>query len=182
MSLHRLFALSVTVVAVAVACVTIGTLQPASSSVRPPKPLRGGADSVEVLIDRMVAALSANDDQALERLRVTEEEYRDIIVPGTIEKGQPPRTVDEKTFNYFWGVLDKKSRLFGQMLLNRFAGDHYTRTEFHFSRAPLSYDWYNAYGSLRVTLKDDEGDTRQLETGWVSEVGGKYKFIGFQSQ
>src|SRR5262245_20739115 len=55
-----------------------------------------GAPSVGVLMDEFVQALTRKDMEALNRLRVSKIEYVDLIVPGTVPVGKPPRQVSEK--------------------------------------------------------------------------------------
>src|SRR6185369_15498698 len=83
---------------------------------------RGGAPSLEALIDQFVQALSAKDLAKLDTLRVTKSEYVDLIVPGTVPTDRPPRAVSQQPKEFFWSSLDTKSHYFTENLLEQFGG------------------------------------------------------------
>src|SRR5689334_11794799 len=82
--------------------------------------LDGGAASVEDLVDKLLDAIHRNDAQALRALRVTEQEYLRVIVPGTVKPGEPPQKLPDRTVEYFWGELDAKSIYSEENLLEIF--------------------------------------------------------------
>lgn len=139
------------------------------------------AGSVEELMDRFLTALAAGDEAALHRLRVTKHEYLDSLVPLTVPPGEPPRRISDRPKEFFWQVLDLKSRLYAARLLERFGGRRYAEHALTFSRPERQYAGYTAYGGVRLALTDQDGVEHQLRTGWVAEVGGRFKFIGFAS-
>jgi hypothetical protein len=152
----------------------------AMGSVAPPHPfppLEGAAASTDELIERLLEALAANDAKALQALRVTRSEYLDLIVPLTVEPGEAPRQVSDAPKEYLWQVLDFKSRLYEARLLELFGGRRWARRELRFSRPSRHYAGYDAYGEVRLALMDDDGETIELRSGWVAEVGGRFKFI-----
>jgi len=141
--------------------------------------LVNGAPSVDALLDQFLAALAARDEQGMHRLRVTEHEYRDIIIPGTVKPGEAPRQVDDTTSVYFWRMLDQKSRDVGYVFLQRFGGHRYTRKELKFTKGVREFGSYRALGEVRMEIEDKEGQRGTLATGYIAEVNGSYKFIGF---
>jgi len=143
-------------------------------------PALAGSPSIDVLLDRFLAALEKRDRAGLHRLRVSEEEYLGLIVPYTVEPGQPPREVSARPKQYFWQVLDEKSRLFGDVLLERFGGRHFVERKLRFTEQPRKYAGYAAYGEVRLDLKDETGAVYHLSTGWIAETSGQYEFIGFE--
>lgn len=146
----------------------------------PPHGLSNAPDSLDALIDRFLAALEKNDAAALNELRVSREEYLDVIVPGTVEKGKAPRQVSEGPKKYFWEDLDFKSRQFSKLIVERFGARHYVEREIEFTEPQREYAWYTAQGELRMRLKDEGDALYQMRVGWVAEVDGKFKFIGFK--
>lgn len=143
--------------------------------------LQNGASSVDELLDRFLAALEKEDMASLNGLRVTKSEYLDIIVPGTVEKGKPPRQISEKPKEYFWGTMDFKAREFAKILTQRYGGRHYSRHQLRYTDPPKEYAWYNAWGQVRLDLTSGEEDkVYHLETGWIVEVDGQYKFMSFE--
>ena len=148
---------------------------------RPPAQRRlvNGAPSVDALLDRFFAALATKDEQAMQRLRVTEQEYRGIIIPGTVKEGEPPRQVDATASVYWWRMLDQKSQDVGHVILERFGGHRYLRRDLKYTKGIRKFGWYNALGEVRLELEDEHGERQPFATGSIAEVNGRYKFIGF---
>src|SRR5262245_19057442 len=65
-----------------------------------------GQPSVEVLIDQFVAGVSAKDAARLNTLRVNEDEYRRIIIPGSVPPGKTPVYVQDQSNLFFWQMLN----------------------------------------------------------------------------
>src|SRR5205814_592624 len=77
-----------TIVATALLCVALGAFAAPASIDRK---LEGGSPSVDELVARFLDALGKKDAATLRRLRVTREEYLDIILPGTVPVGADRR-------------------------------------------------------------------------------------------
>jgi hypothetical protein len=147
----------------------------------PPITFADGAPSVDALMDQLLDALARQDEAALTRLRVSKEEYTRIIMPGQIKEGQDPPKPDQKVNDFAWSLLNTKSLYFSQNLIKEFGGRTSIRKGVRFTRPPLEYAWYRAFGEVRLTVEDPEDKRQyQLSSGWIAEVGGKYKFIGFE--
>jgi hypothetical protein len=98
---------------------SVGCSSMSTEEIQPKGQVRGAAvaepgqldenarSSLDSLIDEFVEALSTNDKKSLTRLRVTEREYLDIIVPGTVPVGAEPRHNSPKV-KEFW-VFGKSS-------------------------------------------------------------------------
>jgi hypothetical protein len=155
------------------------------SPVARPAPIHGFADgsarSADELVSRLLDALATRDEVALHRLRVTRDEYLNVIVPQTVEPGRPPRQVSERPKEFFWEVLDLKSRLYASRLLQDFGGRRYIHHDLRFSRPTRQYAGYDAYGEVRLALADEDGAERELRAGWIAAVGERFKFLGFNS-
>jgi len=145
--------------------------------------LTGGAASIDELIGKFVRALDAKDARALHRLRVTETEYRDIIIPGTVKPGAAPRAdVSQQTSEFFWSVMNQKSEDFARAFIKGLGGRHYKRKELTFSKGTREFAWYTAHGDVHLILEDAAGRRQELNTGTIAEIGGRYKFIGFNAK
>jgi len=149
------------------------------SGERPPFGFTGGADSVQALLDAFLAALTTGDLEALHCLRVTKEEYGGIIVPGEAPKGQPPRTTYQKVNEVFFGMLDSRSRYAARALVDRFKGRRIVRRELTYTKGTREWLWYTGRGEVRLVLFDETGERHELRTGWIAEVDGRCKFVGF---
>jgi len=159
---------------------TFGSADPAAAAAAKPQ-LSGGAKSIDALLDAFLKALQAKDEQALTQLRVDHREYREVIIPGTVKPGQPPRNVPEETAEFFWSMINQKSLDVGYALMKNFGGHQYTRKEVTYSKGTREFGWYKAHGDVRLQLEDEHGAMRELHTGAIAEVDGRYKFIGFNT-
>ncbi|MGH7786620.1 MAG: hypothetical protein ACRERC_07120 [Candidatus Binatia bacterium] len=145
----------------------------------PPITLSGGAPSIDILLDEFLAAVERKDLAALERLRLTKEEYTRIIVPGQVKKGEPPLQTFEKANEVFWGMLNTRSRYTIESLVNEHGGRHYVRRQLQLTEPVREFAWYTAYGGVDLTVWDEKGQDYELVTGWIAKVEGAHKFIAF---
>lgn len=148
----------------------------------PPIGLEGGAESIDALLDRMLEALERQDEDALRRLSVTEEEYRRIIVPGRVDKGaQRLRNPAERNVDYFWSTMAFKSALYASNLVKTYGGRKYAERKLELTKPSNEWAWYTAHGEVRLLLLPAEGDEKLLlQAGWIVEVGGVYKFLTYE--
>ena len=163
--------------AVAVAAAAVST--PAARSARSEHALLEGATSIDDLVGRFLEALGTKDRQALRALRVTREEYVDVILPGSVAEGQPLRKWPSQVNEYFWSVLHTKSAYSEDNILAAFGGRHYKVKSIRYRKGTQKFEAYTAYKQLEVAVQDDEGVEREIRTGSVAEVNGRYKFISF---
>ena len=182
-------AVSIASFALAVASApTVATLAPAPATPRTeatatpaptPERLTGGAASIDELIALFLDALSRRDRDALERLRVTEAEWRSIIVPGSVEPGKPPQVLSEEGLQYFWGEMNQKSAAHREALLQRFGGQSLTPARHSFEKGVHTFAGYEAHQRLIVVLRDDHGGETELRTGSIVARDGRFKFATF---
>src|SRR5262245_54239763 len=71
--------------------------------------LTDASPSIDALIVRLLEALTKRDAQALNRLRVTEQEYRKFVLPGSSEPGSPATAYDDASSKFAWQMLDTKN-------------------------------------------------------------------------
>jgi hypothetical protein len=143
--------------------------------------LTDGARSIDGLLEQFQSALDAKDENALRKLRVTEREYREIIIPGTVKPGQPPREVAPTPSVFFWQMIDQKSDDVARHLIELFGGHKTRRISVKFTKGTREFAWYKSHGDVQLTLQDEQGRERELRTGAIAEVDGRFKFIGFNS-
>lgn len=140
-----------------------------------------GFPSEDALLDEFVAAVAANDKGAMDRLRVTAAEYRDVIIPGTAPVGKTMQgAISDRKFEFFWSMLDKRSHDYADVILHEFGGRHWRRVRHWYAEEPREFSGYRAFGEVRIAVVDDEGNPATIRSGAVANVSGRYKFIGFQ--
>ena len=164
------------IVSAVVAAASAGPPSPTATA--PAPELAGAAPSVDALVERLLAAVAANDAAGLRALRVTEAEYLGIIVPWTVPPGQVPRGTSTKSAAYMWRALDTRSNHFMQALLDEFGGHTLRRTALDFTKDPQTFAGYTAYGKLKLDIVDANGRHGVLRSGTIVDVNGQYKFIG----
>ena len=157
-----------------------GTMR-ASDDAKPAGAIRfqHAARSIDELIDEFVRAINEKNKARLRELRVTQEEYLDLILPGSIEPGERRPHYNQEESEYLWGILNGKSIYAEANLIASFGGHHAKVTEKEFRRGTKTYADYTAYKQLTLTLKDDEGTEATMKIGSIAEVDGQFKFISY---
>ena len=136
--------------------------------------------SSDALIHQFLRALEKDDPDALRRLRVTETEYREIILPGGVREGQPTRHYRKDIADYAWSSLDTRSWYHEKQLLYGYRGRHFTVKAVEYDKGIGRYANHIAYRQLRLTLEEPKtGKEVRLGTGSIVEIGGRFKFISF---
>jgi hypothetical protein len=138
-----------------------------------------GAPSVDELMQDLVLAIRDNDEGALRRLRVSEDEYLRVILPGSVPPGDTPMEYAPNFREFLWGSLDEKNRHGERTLLTAYGGRALTVERASFQSGVRAYQGYRAHRLLDLTLRDDRGVEVHLEMGSVAQVGNRYKFISF---
>jgi hypothetical protein len=150
-----------------------------TSSEKEPPRLVDGWPSIDALVGDLVKALGSDDKLMLTRLQVSEDEYRNLIIPGTVEPGKPPRQNSEKVKEFFWQMLHGKSRYYRDELIERFKGHELKVKKLSFTGPTQHYAWYDAHGETRAVLEDENGKNWDLEAGYIVEVAGAFKFMSY---
>jgi len=142
--------------------------------------LANAEPSIDSLLAKFQHALESKDKQLLRSLRVDRDEYLDIIMPGSVDEGQPRATYNETAQNYFWGVLNGKSIYIEANLLNDFGGKPLKLTSIEYRKGVKRYRDYTAYKQLMLTIDDGSGNPPEhMKIGSIAEVNGQYKFISY---
>jgi len=137
------------------------------------------APSAEALIDSFLQALRDRNRDALRRLRVTESEYRGIIMPGHVAVGQQLKEYREDISKYAWDTLNTKSAHWEMALLSEFGGRAYEVKEISYAEGVQRYATYTGYRQLRLMLRSGEGSDVELATGSIAEIDGQFKFVSY---
>ena len=141
--------------------------------------LSNAAASIDELVGRFLRAVESGDEHAVEVLRVTEDEYRQIILPGSVEPGEPPQKFRDQESEYFWGVMNGKSLYSRANMMHGYGGKKFQLKKIGFKKGTRKWAGYIAYEKLVLTLETEDGQEVLLPTGSIAEVGGRYKFVSF---
>jgi len=141
--------------------------------------ISAAAPSPARLIDELLRALGRKDRDALRRLRLTESEYREIVLPGNVDVGQPLRTYPAEVSEFAWRQLDTKSAYYEDFLVRQFGGRSFKVKAIEYEKGTQQYATYRAHKQLRLTLEDGDGAEVELRTGSVAEIAGQFKFVSF---
>lgn len=142
--------------------------------------LAGGAASVDDLVASFLAALRRGDPAGVEALRIGRDDYLDVILPGSVEPGEPLQPVDRaKAGPYWWEYLSERSDLHRDELVRDFGGRDLQLVGFRFAKGTRQFANHVAHRRLVIELRGADGETRDLQTGSIAEVDGRFKFISF---
>ncbi len=158
-----------------------GDAQAAISPAAPERPahftLADASPSIDALLGRLLDALASNDVDALQRLRMTEAEYRTFVLPGSVEPGQPPRAYEEGPSKWAWHNVDTNSHYAAAAMIKGYGGQRYTLKEVKYLKGHGTYAWYDAYRTVSLTLVDEKGQSGELVLGSIADIDGQFKFI-----
>ena len=150
-----------------------------SSGVLARTKLDHAAQSIETLVEQFLSALAAKDRAALHQLRLTESEYLETILPGTVAVGAEQRKWPKDVNKFWWDQMNDKSTFYEGFLLQKFGGRKYRVKSMEYDKGTQQYATYSAFKQLRLALEDGDGKPVELGTGSIAEVDGQYKFISF---
>jgi hypothetical protein len=136
------------------------------------------APSIEVLLQRVLDALAASDAKAFRRLRVTEAEYREFIIPGSAKPGEPPQVLGAADSQFYWQMLNTKSTYKEAAVMKGFGGRRYRLKEVEYAKGHKQFAWFDAYATTVLTLENEDGQESELVLGSIAHVDGQYKFVG----
>jgi len=141
--------------------------------------LEAAEPSIDALLEKFRQALEAKDKTLLRSLRVSQQEYLGVILPGSVDEGAPRASYDEQARKYFWSVLDTKSIYSEAGLLSSYGGRPLKLTNVEYRKGIKKYRDYTAYKQLTLTFDDGSPDPEHVRLGSIAEVDGQYKFISF---
>jgi hypothetical protein len=141
--------------------------------------LKDGAPSVDALVDRFLHALRDKDKARIHDLRVTEDEYRSVILLGSVEEGRPRPRYSEQESQYLWSMINQKSIYTEANILAGWGGRAVKLKSVEYRDGKKKYADYTAYKQLSLMLEDDQGTEAELRIGSIAEVDGVYKFISY---
>jgi hypothetical protein len=140
-----------------------------------------GAPSLDALVGHFMQALEKKDKDEMRALRVTENEYLEILLPGSVDAGKPLRQYDhhDQGSQYFWSILNTKSIFIEANLIATFGGEPLTLKSIKYRKGVKEYAAYKAYKQLSLFVERGDGTEDEVRIGSVAELNGTYKFISY---
>lgn len=139
----------------------------------------GGAASPDELVREYLEGLQKKDAAALRLLAVNQQEYINILLPGTVPPGAPLANMPMKKREYFWASNHTRSQYALLARLGEIGGRALTLKELRYPRPPQEFALYTAWRNPIAVVDDERGGQDELELGSIIEVAGRYKFSSF---
>jgi hypothetical protein len=140
-----------------------------------PISLVDAAPSPEVLANRVLDALAADDQKALRSLRITRDEFCSYLWPE-----MPSSRIPNVECNWVWDQATLKSNAGLHEVLSSHRGKRYRLEALRFVGGIDNYRSYRVHKDPQLTVIDQKGSRRQLRFfGSLLELGGQYKLFSF---
>ena len=141
-----------------------------------PPSLSGTYESVDALADEVLRAIGASDAEALVRVALTAEEFRDHVWPYLPAAGSD-RNVP---FDFVWQRLRRNSDGYLRQTLAQYAGQDLTLAGVEFAGDTSDYGHVRVYRETRLNVQDAEGFESTLRLfGSTIEQNGRYKVFSY---
>ena len=139
-------------------------------------PLPNSHESAEALSRAVLTAIENRDADALRALALNREEFTEHVWPE-LPAARPERNLSAP---FVWGDLNQKSNITLRDTLAAHSGKKYEFRSIRFLGETTRYDSYRVHRESELTVKDAEGNERQVRMfGSVLEKGGRYKIFSY---
>jgi len=140
-----------------------------------PPPLSGASPSAQALAEALVTAYRTSDRAALDRMTMTEAEFRQWVWPH-LPAARPERNLP---FSYVWGDLHQKSDASLGQLFARHAGRDMAAESVRFA-AVSPYGEAVVHREALVAVSSPAGSGEPLRlSGSFLEIHGQWKVFSF---
>jgi hypothetical protein len=140
-----------------------------------PPPLHDTHSSPESLATAVLAALAGNDEAALRRLALDEQEFRAHVWPS-LPAARPERHLP---FSYVWGDLRQKSDAGLRRTLAAHGGRRYELDRIALGRA-TAYAGFRSHPDTLVVVREAGGAPFEIRVcGSLIERGGRWKVFSY---
>jgi len=147
----------------------------AASACIPVAPLADAHFSAHALARALLDAVQRRDRAALDRMALSEREFRDHVWPA-LPAARPGRNLP---FSYVWTELRQKSAAALSETLVRHGGRRYVLIDVRFG-ATADYGSYRVHRDAALRVRDASGVTRTLRvSGSMLEHGGTWKVFSY---
>jgi hypothetical protein len=141
-----------------------------------PPQLAHAVSSPEQLAREVLTAVARNDAEALRRLALNEEEFREQVWPG-LPASRPERNLP---IEYVWSDLHQKSEASLRRLLATRGGERFELIELRFRGETSRYATGTVYRDPVFVVRDRAGRTAELPfSGALFQKHGQWKVFSF---
>lgn len=131
--------------------------------------------SPEALSRAFLRALARQDVQAIQRLRVTKEEFCEHLFPEL-----PASRLANVTCDFTWEQATLKSLGGLDKTYPRHRGKQYELVAVRFAKGTESYATYRVHKKTLLTVRDASGQEQEIQLfGSMLEMDGRYKLFSF---
>jgi hypothetical protein len=141
-----------------------------------PAALPNAHESPDALSRAVLEALAERDADALHALALDKGEFAGHVWPE-LPAARPARNLSS---SFVWGDLNQKSNITLRATLAAHGGKQYDFVSIRFLGKKTDYRSYRVHRESELTVKDAEGNERQLRLfGSMIEKGGRYKVFSY---
>lgn len=140
-----------------------------------PPPLAASAASPRQLAEQVLVAIAANDRSALERLALSEAEFRDHVWPH-LPAARPERNLP---FGYVWSDLRQKSAAGLGVTLTRHRDRAYELLDVRFDGGRTPYTDVVVHRGAVFDVRGPDGQEEIRVCGSFLEKGGRWKVFSY---
>jgi len=140
-----------------------------------PRVLINAQSSPEAVARHFLKALAARDLTTMRSLRITKDEFCQLIFPQL-----PSSKIPNLSCDFAWDQATLKSEGGLYDLLPRYAGKRYEMISLRFAKGTDSYHGYKVHKETHLIVKDERGEKRELRLfGSMLELDGQFKLFSF---
>jgi hypothetical protein len=158
----------------ALVVVSLGVALSGCSDLAADSPLGHARRSPELLAEAALAAIAADDAEALDRLRVTQAEFAELLWPVLPDREQMPLA-------FAWGMTNPRSRKARRAVLGEFGGMEFRLVLVDLGDDIERYPGVTLYRDARMRVRrtdtGEEGTFPLMDT--VVQIGDGWKFVNF---
>jgi len=138
--------------------------------------LQHTVDSPEALAGAVLDGIAREDRPFLERLALSEEEFRDLVWPE-LPAARPERNMP---WDYVWKDLHQKSQTSLSGILAQHGGRRYTIVDVKYRGDTTKYATFEVRRAAELVIKTESGEALSVRLfGSMISRGGKFKLFSY---
>ncbi|MCX8071726.1 MAG: hypothetical protein N3C12_04670 [Candidatus Binatia bacterium] len=135
--------------------------------------------AARALLEKVAHAMCRQDRSALEQLLVSDEEYQEVILPGSGSPGEPAARMPGNKAQFFTRMHKTKNQYALQTLLAACSLGNLRLQAVELPSVPEQRAGYTLYREPKLRFLDAEGNAVELRPGSVVEFGGRVKMLSY---